>query len=146
MVQGEVYIINSEFVKKQAIPYTYIRSDEYSCGLEGYFRAHVKASYDKDAFVKSPLLTKRMWRIFNRCKFVPKVDNLSTRSDKIRENLKLLALESGSKATFVEELTNRCKITKERAERIYDDMKIDNPTAKQVQYYYCSRTGKCKVL
>jgi hypothetical protein len=146
MVQGEVYIINSEFVKQQAIPYTYIRSDEYSCGLEGYFRAHVKASYDKDAFVKSPLLTKRMWRIFNRCKFVPKVDNLSTRSDRIRENLKLLALESGSKATFVEELTNRCKITEERAEEIFEDVKIDDPTTKKVQTYYCSQFSEWKVI
>lgn len=150
MVQGEVYIINSEFVKKQEDEneedeyFNY--GDDYVCGLEFYCRAHAKASYEKDVFVKSSLLTKRMRSIFNRRKFAPKADKLSTRSDKIRENLKLLALETGSKAKFVEELTERCKITIERAERIYDDMKIDNPTAKQVQFYYCSWTGKCKVL
>merc|ERR1719300_658563 len=148
MVQGEVYIINSEFVKKQQDKNEkdYVSKWDYICGLESYCRARAKASYETDAFVKSSLLTKRMRSIFNRRKFAPKADKLSTRSDKIRENLKLLALETGSKAKFVEELTERCKITVERAEGIYDDMKIDHPTAKQVQFYYCSSTGRCKVL
>jgi len=148
MVQGEVYIINSEFVKKQEKVNNFKCSydSHYSCGLESYCRVHVKASYDKDAIVESLLLTKQMKRIFNRRKFVPKADNLSTRSDNIRENLKMLALVSGSKATFVEELTNKCKITEERAEEIYEDVKVDVPTTKKAQFYYCSVWGEWKVL
>jgi len=109
---------------------------DYVCGLESYCRAHTKASYEK---VDSSLLTKRMLAIFNRCKVSPKADKLSTRSDKIRENLKLLALVTGSKAKFVEELTESCKITMQRAEEIYDDVKIDDPTVKQGAAVCCKK-------
>lgn len=129
-VREDVYIINSEHVKKHETGfYNYVED----AGLGNCYRAQLKASYNKEAFIQSSFLTKKMRTIFNRCKILSKTDSLQinamlqTRSERILSKLKLLALESGSKVVFVEKLTNMCKMTEEKAEEIYERVKIKGP-------------------
>jgi len=128
-VRGDVYIINSEHVKEQETEFWYGED----AGLGDCYRAQLKVSYDKDAFIQSSFLTKQMRTIFNRCKILSKSDRLhvnamlQTRGERIFAKLKLLALESGSKAAFVEKLTSMCKMTEEKAEEIYERVKIKGP-------------------